>query len=88
MELLGTQKIKSLQNLILSSKAVRLCFCEAVVMESTKSISDTLFLVALKIATEKLYMGWMYHVYFALNMQDMPWDWGDFLSFNVYLNGN
>lgn len=68
MALLGTQKIKSLQNLNLSSKAVRLCFCEAVVMESTKRISDTLFLVALKIATEKLYVGGMCHVHFVLNL--------------------
>lgn len=43
-----------LQNLILSSKALCLPFCSVVVMESTKSISDTLFLAALKITTEKI----------------------------------
>lgn len=45
--------MKSLQNQILSSKAVCLCFCEVVVMESTKSIPDALFLAALKITTEE-----------------------------------
>ena len=45
-----------------------LCFCEVVVMESTKSISDTLFLAALKITTEKLHVSSMCHVYFVLSM--------------------
>lgn len=50
--------MKSLQNPILSLKAFRLCFCEVVVMENTKSISGTLFLATLKITTKKITCDW------------------------------
>lgn len=46
--------MKSLQNPILSLKALGLCFCEVVVMESRKTISGTLFLATLKITTKKI----------------------------------
>lgn len=78
--------MKSLQNQILSSKAVCLCFCEVVVMESTKSIPDALFLAALKITTEEWHVSWKCHVYFVLHM--LVHETGVTLSFIVYLNGN
>lgn len=61
-------KMKSFQNWMLSLKAVRLCFCDVVAMESTKSISDSIFSY-FKNYYKKILTSWMCHMYFVLSMQ-------------------